>query len=200
MKAKHKWRSHLFAPLVYAAALILLLEDWFWDIGARLIGYITSWPPIRNLETHIKALPPWGAMLLFMLPAVLLFPVKILALMAIAHGHAFAGVLVILAAKVGGAAAVARLYALTKPKLMELAWFARWHDKFMDVKDRWIARLRATRAMRSIKALRLRIRGAVRAGVDGLRTLLRPRGPERKRHRTLRILRRLFVMMRRSRR
>ena len=194
MKAKSKWRSRLFAPLVYTAAVVLLLEDWFWDIGARLIGFIVSWPPIKAIEARIQALPPWGAMLLFMLPAILLFPVKILALMAIANGHAFAGVLVILAAKVGGAAAVARLYALTRPKLLELAWFARWHDKFMEVKDRWIARLRATRAMRSIKALRLRIRGAIRFAIDSLRARLR--GPAGKRSRATRMLRRVYAMMR----
>jgi hypothetical protein len=141
------------APLIYVAALVLLLEDWLWDLGIRLIARIAAWPPLARIETRIRALPPYQALALFMLPAILLFPVKLLAVIAIAQGHALAGVSVIIIAKVGGAAVVARFYSLTRPTLLSLPWFARWHNAFMDFKTRWVTRLRETRAMRTIRAV-----------------------------------------------
>lgn len=158
----------LLTPLVYAAALLLLLEDWLWDVGSRLIARIAAWPPLARIESQIRALPPYGALALFLLPAVLLFPVKLVALYAITQGHAFAGVVVILAAKVGGAAIVARLYSLTRPTLLSLPWFARWHDAFMDVKNRWMAALRATVAFRTIRLVAGTVRRRAHAIWAGL--------------------------------
>lgn len=194
MRRPHTLRHRLLAPLVYLAALVLLLEDWCWDVGIRLIGFIVSWPPLKALETRIKALPPYGALCAFVLPAVLLFPVKVLALIAIASGHAFSGVTVIVAAKLGGAAVVARLYTLTKPTLLSLAWFARWHGRFMELKDRWIGRLKATDAFRRASLLAALMRGAGRAMLERLRPKARPAG--RRAPRSRRMLRRFTALWR----
>lgn len=146
----HRW---LFAPLVYLAALLLLLEDWLWDRGAALMRRLTAWPPLARLEEWICRLGPYAALVLLVLPAILLFPVKLLALWALANGHALLGLAVIVLAKVLGAAAVARLYLLTRPVLMTIVWFARLLGWFLDLKQRWIARLRATRAWQQVTAL-----------------------------------------------
>lgn len=150
MKRFYTFRRYLLAPLVYLAALFLLCEEWLWRHGARAMQRLAAWPPLHALEDLIRRLPPYWALVAFVLPAALLFPVKILALMAIANGQALLGLLVILLAKLGGAAAVARIYTITRPTLLTLPWFARWHGRFMTVKDRWIARLRATRAWRRV--------------------------------------------------
>lgn len=152
MQLRHFLRR-LRAPLVYLAALVLLFEQWLWEAGARVLQRLAAFWPLRALERAIARLPPYAALAVFALPAVLLLPVKLLALFAIAHGHVWSGVGVILAAKVGGAAAVARLYTLTRPALLALPWFARWHNAFLALKERWIARLRATRAWRRVSAL-----------------------------------------------
>jgi hypothetical protein len=152
----------LLTPLVYLAALFLLFEEWLWRAGARLMSSLSRFPPLHALEDAIRRLPPYPALLTFVLPAVMLFPVKILALLAIAHGHIFSGVAVILVAKLGGAAAVARIYVLTRPTLLTLGWFARWHQWFLFLKDRWIARLRASEAWRLIGALNARMAAARR--------------------------------------
>ena len=151
----HRW---LFAPLVYLAALLLLLEDWLWDLGAALMRRLTAWPPLARLEASICRLGPYAALVLMVLPAVLLFPVKLLALWALANGHALLGLAVIVLAKVVGAAAVARLYLLTRPVLLTIVWFARLLGWFLDLKQRWIARLRATAASRRVQALTERLR------------------------------------------
>jgi len=146
----HRW---LFAPLVYLAALLLLLEDWLWDLGMRLMDRLAAWPPLHRLEAWIRCLGPKAALVLFVLPATLLFPVKLLALWAMAHGHPMLGLLVIVLAKLGGAAAVARLYLLTRPVLLTIVWFAALLDWFLALKERWIERLRATAAWQRVSAL-----------------------------------------------
>jgi hypothetical protein len=155
MKPFRRYARRLFAPLVYLAAVLLLLEDWLWTLGARLMARLAQWPPLHRLEAWICRLGPYAALVLFALPAVLLFPVKLLALWAMGNGHALTGLLVIIVAKV---AAVARLYLLTRPVLLTILWFARLLHWFMDLKERWIAALRASAAWRRVDALAARLR------------------------------------------
>lgn len=184
-------RNRLLAPLVYVVALVLLLEEWCWDAGVRLGArfgiVVANWPGIAACEARVRALPPRWAVCAFVLPGLLLFPVKVLALVAIAHGHAASGIAAIVLAKLGGAAVVARLYALTLPTLLAVAWFARCHGWFMDLKARCLASLRAhglhRASVRMLRAMRLL-----------LRRLRRP-----SRNRLLRVLRR-FALQWRARR
>lgn len=198
MKRPATLRHRLLAPLIYPAALILMFEDWCWDLGARLLRHLGSWPPLRALERRICALSPRAALCLFVLPAILLFPVKVMALVAIAKGHALSGMGVIVVAKVLGAAVVARLYALTLPALLTLAWFARGHGRFMVLKDRWIARLRATATWRRCTGAAARLR----AGGRRLFIWLAPARPLGGRHasRPARMLRRFIALWRARRR
>lgn len=187
-------RSPLLAPLAYLAALVLLLEEWFWDTGARIGAWLGAWPPLRALESRLRALPPYGALAAFVLPGLLLFPVKILALLAIAHGHAWSGVAMFVAAKIGGAAIVARMYILTRPSLLSLAWFARCHNWFVALKDRLLAHLRATHVFRRGR----RLARALRRTLRRLRRQLAPRG--RHGSHAARVLRRYIAMWRARRR
>jgi hypothetical protein len=198
MKSSRTLRNRLLSPLVYLAALLLLLEDWLWDLGLRLVRLVVAWPPWKALERHIIALPPYAALAAFVLPAILLLPVKLLALFAIASGHPISGISVIILAKVGGAAVVARLYVLTKPTLLSLPWFARWHEKFMTFKDYWIGRLKATDAFRRVSMLSAMMRGAARAAL----ARLRPKAGFGARHasRPARMLRRFIAIWRARRR
>lgn len=56
------------------------------------------------------------------------------------------GISVIIAAKLGGTAITARLFMLTRPTLMKLAWFARWFNRWMAFKDRVLTRVKASAA------------------------------------------------------
>jgi hypothetical protein len=186
-------RSLLLAPLVYLLALLLLFEEWCWDLGGRLAARITAWPPLRSLEARVRTLPPYLALVVFVLPGLLLFPVKVLAVVAIARGHPASGILALVLAKLGSAAIVARLYVLTLPSLLALAWFARSHAWFLRMKDRSIAYLRANPTYRAAR----RLMHATRRTLRRLLRRLRP-GPAR-RNRSWRALRR-FVLMWRARR
>jgi hypothetical protein len=187
-------RSLLLAPLVYLVALLLLFEEWCWDLGGRLAASITAWPPLRSLEARVRTLPPYVALVVFVLPGLLLFPVKVLAVVAIAHGHPASGILALVLAKVGSAAIVARLYVLTLPSLLALAWFARFHAWFLRMKERSIAYLRANPTYRAAR----RLMHASRRTLRRLLRRLRP-GPA-PRNRSWRALRRFILLWRARRR
>ena len=192
MNRPRRLRKILLTPLIYLAALILLFEEWCWDLGVRIARWLAAHLPLQALDERIRKLPPYAALVLFVLPAILLFPVKIMALMAIASGHVFTGVCTIVLAKIGGAAAVARLYLLTRPTLLSLPWFARWHNWFIALKDHWIGRLKATAAWQRTRELTNRIKERARTLLAGVTA--RPGG----RHslRLARLIRRILAMWR----
>ena len=138
------------APLL---ALVLIFEEWGWEPLSRLIGQLARLPLWARLEARIARLPPYAALLMFALPALLLLPLKLLALYWISRGHAVLGIGVVLAAKMVGTAAAARLFTLTQPALMQLVWFARLYGRWKPWKDALIAQLKSTTTWRNAAAL-----------------------------------------------
>jgi hypothetical protein len=187
-------RSRLLAPLVYLAALLLLLEEWFWAAGVRLTRRIAGWPPLLALEQRLARLRPYPALCVFVVPGLLLVPVKVLAVVAIAHGHPVSGIAAIVFAKLLGAAVVARVYVLTLPALRRLAWFARAHHWFIVTRDRLVGRLRASRAYHRTRRTLNALRRAVRRLLRGLASRSRHAG------RSTRTLRRFVALWRARRR
>jgi hypothetical protein len=125
-------------------ALVLIFEEWGWEPLSRLMARLARLPVWARLEALIVRLPPYAAMAVFFVPMLLLLPVKLLALYWISRGHAVLGIAVVLAAKMLGTAAVARLFALTQPALMQLAWFARWYGHWKHWKDALIAHVKGS--------------------------------------------------------
>jgi hypothetical protein len=130
-------------------ALVLLFEEWGWEPLAASLARLGRLPVFAWMERRIVALPPWGALVLFAAPALALLPVKLLALFLIGRGHPMLGVAVLLGAKVAGTALLARLFSLTQPTLMRLAWFARWYPRWKDWKDRVIAQVKDSNLWRA---------------------------------------------------
>jgi hypothetical protein len=193
-------RTRLFAPLVHLAALLLLLEEWCWDIGARLGAGLADWPLLAAAEARVRMLPPYGALCLFVLPGLLLLPVKLLAVVAIAHGHAVSGIVTIIVAKLGGAAVVARIYALTLPTLLAVGWFARCHGWFMRLKNHWVGRLRASQAFLQAGRLLRTMQRRLRQWRYRRATRAKDRHASRRESRIRRVLRRFVVQWRARRR
>jgi hypothetical protein len=143
-------------------ALLILFEEWGWEPLQRVLAWIGRWPGLRWIEGRIRALPPYGALAIFLLPTLLLIPVKLLALWLIGQGKVLAGTLVILTAKLVGTAIVARLFALTQPALLQLAWFARIYTRWIGWKDRLLAQVRASWPWRLGRVLKHRIKQRLR--------------------------------------
>ena len=144
----------LKAVLATLLALIILFEEWGWEPLQRMLVWIGRMPGLRWLEKTIRRLPPYAALALFLLPTLLLLPVKLLALWLIGQGRVLLGTLVIVAAKVVGTAIVARLFTLTQPSLMQLTWFARSYARWANWKGALLERVRGSRLWRTARAFR----------------------------------------------
>ena len=159
------WRG-LRGVLLALAAIVLFVEEWGWRPLTAWAARLARWPPLARLEARIVALPPKAALALFIVPAVALFPIKVLALWLIHLGHATLGILVILAAKLLGTALVGRLFILTEAQLMHFGWFARGLGWWRATKARIRAAVQAAPAWRAVRAAarrgRLWLRRAVR--------------------------------------
>lgn len=159
------WRFARGVMLAFAA-VVLFLEEWGWRPLTAWAAQLAKWPPIARLEAHIVGVPSRWALVLFLVPAVLLFPVKLLALWLIHEGSATLGVAVIVAAKVLGTALVGRLFILTEPQLMQIAWFARAIHWWRTTKARVKAALAELAWWRSVRIVvrrwRVRLRRMLR--------------------------------------
>ncbi len=156
-------------PLKWLLALLILFEEWGWEPLQQALARLARWPGLRWVEARVRRLPPYAALLLFALPALALLPIKLLALWLIGQGRAWAGLLVIVLAKLVGTAIVARLFTLTQPALMRLAWFARGHAAWTAWKGALLAWARASAPWQAARAWRLRWRrwARERAGRSG---------------------------------
>ena len=155
MDQLRRWLRNTFTALL---ALVLLFEEWGWEPLQALLAKLARLPLWAWLEGRIARLPPWGAVAIFAIPALALLPIKLLALFLIGRHHAFMGLCVLLSAKVVGTALLARLFTLTQPTLMRLAWFARWYPRWKVWKDGIIAQVRASPAWRIGRRVKARAR------------------------------------------
>jgi hypothetical protein len=125
--------------LLTAAAILFLIEAWLWDksilIGRRALDLI-PWERFKAFAARlIGRLPPYGALPLFLLPFVVVEPLKVVAVRAIAHGHWLAGLFAFLVLKFVGVGLIAFLFDLTRDKLLTIGWFARFYHWVVHWRD-----------------------------------------------------------------
>jgi len=135
-------------------ALLILFEEWGWDPLQRALARLGRLPLLRQLEALVGRLPPYAALVVFLLPALMLLPIKLLALGLIARGQHLLGLVVIVLAKLVGTAVVARLFTLTHPALMQLPWFVQLYNRWTGWKNALLDRVRASWAWRAGRLLR----------------------------------------------
>lgn len=149
---KRLLRQLLLAPI----ALVLLFEEWGWAPLAALFARLARLPLWAWLERKITSLSPYGALLVFGVPMLALLPVKLLALYLFGLGKATSGLVVLIAAKILGTALMARLFQLTQPALMRLAWFARWYPRWKSWKDGLLAQVYQSAPWRWVQQLKVK--------------------------------------------
>jgi len=154
------WRA-LRALLIGLAAIVIFVEEWGWRPLAAFAARLARLPALARLEGLIRRAPPRVALALFLLPAVLLFPLKLAALWLIDDGRAVLGVAVIVAAKLLGTALVGRIFMLVEPQLMQFGWFARALGGWHGVKAHILAAVRASAPWRAARAMGSAARRAV---------------------------------------
>jgi hypothetical protein len=155
-----RWLRAIFGFLV---ALLILFEEWGWEPLQAGIASLLRALKLDGLERRIGRLPPYVALVVTFAPMLLAVPVKLAALWLIARGQALTGLVLIIAVKIIGTAILARLFALTQPALMRLAWFASLHGRWRAWKAELLSWLHTTPAWRWAHALTERVRLALRA-------------------------------------
>src|SRR4029077_4442556 len=88
------------------------------------------------LAAFIEGLPPYATLLVFLIPVILLLPLKLLGVWMRAHGSWLGAMAVLALAKVVSMGVTAFIFELTRPKLLQLPWF-RWFYEHMLV---WLER------------------------------------------------------------
>ena len=174
----------LLRPLWLLLALIFLFEAWLWSHLQPLVAAIVrliAWPKLRErLAALIEGLPPYATLLIFIIPPILLFPLKILGLYFLAHGSWLGAMAVLGGAKVVSMGVTAFIFEVTRPKLLQLAWF-RWCYQHMLV---WLEKAHAL-----IDPIKARIKHTVRRW----RWLMKPGRPSRFFRRLARLRRRAYA-------
>jgi hypothetical protein len=123
----------------------------------------------------IELLPPYATLLVFLVPVVLLLPVKFLGLWLLARGSWLGAMATLGLAKVVSMGVTAFIFEVTRPKLLQIAWFCWLYEHMLA----WLAWAHGL-----VDPIRQRIK-----------TVLRLFGPRRA-SRTLRLLWRIRRRMR----
>lgn len=167
--ALQKLKRLVLSPFVWLAAAVFLIEEAIWDWTAAFMARLGAVRAVHAVEKHISTLSPRWAFLAFIVPSAIFLPAKLLGVHAIAKGHWLVGSAIFLFAKVAGFALFSRIFNLTRPALMQLAWFARLYAWVMHYRNRIHAFLDNWQAYQRIKR---RIRAMLADLKSGLRKLV----------------------------
>jgi hypothetical protein len=159
-------------PLWILLALVFLFEAWLWERLWPPIAWLVARIPLKRLKARLARLvawlPPWAVLIVFVIPFLVLLPLKFLEVYFLVHRQWIAAILVLVLAKLLGLGVTAFIFEVTKPKLLQMAWFSRlyalmlvWLEKAHGLIDpikaqmqRWLRLFAPGRAGRTIKLLR----------------------------------------------
>ncbi len=152
----------LFKPLWVLLAVIFLIEAWLWDHLEPIVERVVARIPLRRfkhwLAEKIGALSPAMTLVVFVVPAILLFPLKLVGLWLLAHEYWISAITTMVFAKFLGLGVTAFIFDVTRSKLLEMGWFARLYA--------WVLLLRA-KAAELVNPIKLRIKEIMRGNGDG---------------------------------
>ena len=130
----------LLQPLWVLLAIVFLIEAWLWDhlepIVARLVAAIPLARFKQWLTERVDALPPAMTLIVFAVPIIPLFPLKLIGLYLLTHEYWTSALFTILFAKLLGVGVTAFVFDVTRDKLLEMAWFERLYDLVMKLRGR----------------------------------------------------------------
>jgi len=117
----------LLQPFWVLLAIIFLIEAWLWDHVEPIVARVVAWIPLRALKQwlaeRVDSLSPAMTLIVFVVPLIPLFPLKLVGLWLLANQYWFSAVSLILFAKIVGVGVTAFLFDVTRSKLLEMPWF-----------------------------------------------------------------------------
>jgi hypothetical protein len=169
----------LLQPLWVLLAIIFLIEAWLWDHLEPIVARVVALIPLRAfkqwLSERVDSLSPTMTLIVFIVPVLPLFPLKIVGFWLLAHEYWMSAFFTILFAKFVGVGITAFIFDVTRPKLLEMGWFEKLYEFIMDtrarakalvdpIKERMLAMVRgdgrSSRVLRLIQRFRKSVREA----------------------------------------
>ncbi|RXT48351.1 hypothetical protein [Bradyrhizobium betae] len=152
----------LLQPVWVLLAIIFLIEAWLWDHLEPIVARVVAAIPLARfkqwLTERVDALPPAMTLIVFAVPIIPLFPLKLIGLYLLTHEYWLTGVSTFLFAKLLGVGVTAFVFDVTRDKLMEMGWFERLYALVM--------RLRA-KAAELVDPIKRRIRELIAGNGEG---------------------------------
>jgi hypothetical protein len=174
----------LLKPLWVLLAFVFLFEAWLWEHLRPLVAWavnLIAWDRLKaRLARLVEWLPPWAVLIVFVVPFLVLLPLKFLEVYLLVHRQWIGAILVLVLAKLVGLGVTAFIFDVTRPKLLQMAWFRRLYELAL----RWLAK-----AHTLIDPIKARIKRAMRRW----RWLMRPGRPARFFRRLARLRRRAYA-------
>ena len=136
-------------------AIILIIEEWLWDLLSALGHALIQWLRLERVELWLTQTTPTMALVAFSIPILIVLPINLLAIGLLAHGLILQGIGVELLAKLLGTVLIARVFTLTKPQLLTFnvlrivyttitGWLQWAHQKVVETPVyRWAKRVKA---------------------------------------------------------
>lgn len=128
----------LLQPVWVLLAIIFLIEAWLWDHLEPIVARVVAAIPLARfkqwLTERVDALSPAMTLIVFAVPIIPLFPLKLVGLWLLAHEYWTSAVFTILFAKMLGVGVTAFVFDVTRDKLMEMAWFERLYALVLKVR------------------------------------------------------------------
>ena len=152
----------LLQPFWILLAIIFLIEAWLWDHLEPVVAKIVAWIPLREfkqwLSDRVDALSPAMTLIVFAVPVIPLFPLKLVGLWLLAHEYWLAAIFTLTLAKFAGVGITAFIFDVTREKLLEMRWFEKLYDFIMMLRDK-------SKAL--VDPIKQRIRDMLRGDGDG---------------------------------
>src|SRR5580700_4234630 len=152
----------LLQPIWVLLAVIFLIEAWLWDHLEPIVAAVVAQIPLRAfkqwLVERVDTLSPAMTLVVFIVPVIPLFPLKLVGLWLLTHEYWISAILTIVFAKLLGVGVAAFVFDVTRPKLLQMRWFERLYE--------FIIELRA-RANALVDPVKLRIKRILGGAGDG---------------------------------
>ena len=151
----------LLQPVWVLLAVIFLIEAWLWDHLEPVVAAFVAAIPLRAfkqwLAERVDTLSPAMTLVVFIVPVIPLFPLKMIGLWLLMHEYWMSAVTTILFAKLLGVGVTAFVFDVTRPKLLEMAWFEKLYE--------FVLALRA-KCKAMVEPIQTRIRESLRGDGD----------------------------------
>ena len=125
----------LLQPIWVLLAIIFLIEAWLWDHLEPIVAWVVAQIPLRTfkqwLADRVDTLSPAMTLIVFIVPVIPLFPLKLVGLWLLTHEYWISAILTIIFAKFLGVGVTAFVFDVTRPKLLEMAWFEKLYEFVM---------------------------------------------------------------------